>query len=257
MHRSICGLLGKAVHFLEINTSAPQKGTEQLENLCQRNLKGLLSTLSLSPSPFSLTPPKAIQYRPLHKSCIPALDNSFTHVLSIYFTSTWIVLIWLFLLPLMKKKMLRQAVVDVNLTGGSHRLLRKRHDTQAKFKHRLGAWKTPQQQLTLKATNCLFWEEPNLESVNQFQMECNTKNTLLCKNQPVISLYFACNDPNSLAILNFFLSALEQQFSGFLKGFQSGFLAGFHSFLVQYLHLIIFSLMFFVCWNTNLCILQG
>lgn len=95
-----------------------------------------------------------------------------------------------------EKKMLRQAVVDVTLTGGSHRLLRKRHDTQAKFKHRLGAWKTPQQQLTLKATNCLFWEEPNLESVNQFQMECNTKNTLLCKNQPVISLYFACNDPN-------------------------------------------------------------
>lgn len=48
MHRSICGLLGKAVHFLEINTSAPQKGTEQLENLCQRYLKGLLSTLTLS-----------------------------------------------------------------------------------------------------------------------------------------------------------------------------------------------------------------
>lgn len=53
MHISICGLLGKAVHFLEINTSAPQKGTEQLENLCRHYLKGLLSTLSLSPSLFS------------------------------------------------------------------------------------------------------------------------------------------------------------------------------------------------------------
>lgn len=51
VHRSICGLLGKAVHFLEINTSAPQKGTEQLENLCQHHLKGLLSTPSLSQTP--------------------------------------------------------------------------------------------------------------------------------------------------------------------------------------------------------------
>lgn len=114
--------------------------------------------------------------------------------------------------------MLRQAVMDVNLTGGSHRLLRKRHNTQAKFKHRLGMKNTAttadpeSNKLSLLPylSQVAIWEEPNLESVNQFQTECNTKNTLLCKNQPVISLYFACNDPNSLAILNFFLSALEQ-----------------------------------------------
>lgn len=67
VHRSICGLLGKAVHFLEINTSAPQKGTEQLENLCQHHLKGLLSTPSLSQTPtkHKLSTVKPFIYIPL------------------------------------------------------------------------------------------------------------------------------------------------------------------------------------------------